>query len=493
MSTAPGPEPQDAPQDILDTPHAAQAVVRGGFWRMASFFSSNALAVLSATVIVRYLGVVDLGRYTTVVALTTLISGLFEAGLGTLGIREASILHGAERDRFLRNLLGLRLVVATVGALISVAAAAALGYPSLIVLGTAVASCGVFAYTLQTHYATMLQVDLRLAQFSLLDFVRQVAFTVFAILFVVLNLGLVAMLAVPLPSHLVVLALTLYFAAGAMPFGVSFAFGEWRDLLSKSVPIAMTTGVGVVYAYVAVLLLSLVTNDVQTGTFSASFRIFGVVAGVPGLLVASVLPIISRAARDDRERLNAAIQRTFEVSVTVGSGLALLTVVGAPVAIAIIGGAAFDQSVPVLQIQAIALICTAAIAALAFGLLGIGAFRSVLICNLLGVASIVLLTLALAGPLGAQGGALASVGGELVLSACFVYAAHRSGVALRWRIPTLSVLAALPLAVAALLVDLPPLAEVFVAGALFVAALFALRIFPKELLRSFRRTGDASR
>lgn len=486
MSTAPGSDARDLPQDILDTPHATQAVVRGGVWRVLAFLVSNGLAVLSAAVIVRYLGVVDLGRYTTVVALTTLIGGLFEAGLGNLGVREAAVLHGAARDSFLKRLLGLRLIVATLALFASVAAAAILGYSSLIVVGTAVASVGGFAYTLQSHYATVLQLDLELGRFSFLDFVRQVAFTAFAILFVVLNLGIVALLAVPAPAHLVVLAVTLWFVRGRIPLGFTFDLHGWRPLLEKSLPVAMTVGVGVVYSYLTILLLSQLGTEQETGIFSASFRVYGVVAAVPGLLVGSLLPILSRANRDDVERLRGGLQRTFEVSVLIGAGLGLLTVVGAPVAIAVVAGPAFDASVPVLQIQGVAVLMTSAVVVGGFALLGMGAYRASLWCNVVGLAVVAAVTAALVGPLGAEGAAVANVVGDFALAAAFLFAVRRRGVSVRWRIPVLAVTIAAALTAAALVVGLPPLVEALAAAALFAGMAWAVGIVPQEVIDSLR-------
>jgi len=486
MSTAPGSDARDLPQDILDTPHATQAVVRGGLWRVLAFLVSNGLAVFSAVVIVRYLGVVDLGRYTAVVALTTLVGGLFEAGLGNLGVREAATLHGSQRDRFLRKLLGLRLLVAALAMVISVGVVALLGYTSQIVIGTAVASAGGFAYTLQTHYATALQLDLELGRFSFLDFLRQVAFTAFAVLFVVLNLGIVALLAVPAPAHLVVLAATLFFVHGKMPLGFSADPRGWRPLLEKSLPVAMTVGVGVVYSYLTILLLARIGTPEETGIFSASFRIYGVVAAVPGLLVSSLLPIFSRAHRDDAARLRGGLQRTFEVSVLIGAGLGLLTVVGAPVAIAVVAGPDFDGSVPVLQIQGAAVLMTSAAVVGGFALLGMGAYRASLWCNLAGLAVVAAFTAALVGPLGAEGAALANVVGDFALACGYLYVVWRRGIVMRWRVPLASVAIAAVLAAVALALHLPPIVEAIAAGALFVGMAWVVGIVPKEVIDSLR-------
>src|SRR5579859_3165142 len=121
-------ELQSVSSDILDSPEAGRAVVRGGIWRLGSYTGANVLAVVMAAILVRYLGVRGIGRYVTVISLTTLVSGVFEAGLGNLGVREAAVLQGAEREAFLRSLLGLRVLVALAGMFVATALALALGY-----------------------------------------------------------------------------------------------------------------------------------------------------------------------------------------------------------------------------------------------------------------------------------------------------------------------------------------------------------------------------
>ena len=59
--------------------------------------------------------------------------------------------------------------------------------------------------------------------------------------------------------------------------------------------------------------MSLVSTAVETGYFSASFRIVEVLIAVPAMLVTAAFPILARAARDDAARLRYALQKLFEV------------------------------------------------------------------------------------------------------------------------------------------------------------------------------------
>lgn len=476
-----GPEPHDEPQDILDSPHATQAVVRGGVWRISSYLAANALAVLSAAVVVRYLGVQNLARYTIVVSLMTVITGVFEAGLTNLGVRESTVRERADRQQFLRDLLGLRLTVAVAGVGVGVVVATAAGYPGVMVTGTVVAGLGVVAYTLQSHYATALQTELRLGWYSALEFVRQLGFTSFAVLVAGLDLGLLALLAVPVPAQLIVLVVTVGLVGSVVPRGVSFSAARWRALLGQSVPVVAATAVSVVYSYVAILIMSVVSTEHQTGLFSAGFRIVTVLLAIPGLVVSAVLPVLARAARDDRARLEIGMQRTFEVSLVLGAGLALLTVIGAPIAIAVVAGPAFQDSVSVLQILGAALLPTSVVAFGGFGLISLGAYKQILVCSVIGLIVTVGLTIGLSSPLGADGAAIANLAGECTIAVLYIIALARNGVATNYRPAALSVLAAIPGIVLAVIMPWPAIVEVLCAAVLFGGSAIALGIVPPEL------------
>ena len=132
-------------------------------------------------------------------------------------------------------------------------------------------------------------------------------------------------------------------------------------------------------------------------------------------------------------------------------------------AIAIVAGPDFAGSVPVLQIQGAAILMTSAAVVGGFALLGMGAYRASLWCNLLGLVVVATVTAALVGPLGAEGAAVANVVGDLALVAAYLFAVSRRGVVMRWRIPAAAVVIAALLAAVALALHLPPIVEAIAA------------------------------
>src|SRR5256885_13486286 len=147
-------------REVLDTPEAGVVALRGSVLRAGGYVLGLLLGLVSAPLTFRYLGVVDFGRYLTVISVVGLVNGITEGGLNTLSVREYARTSGAEREAAMRALFGIRLALTGFGALGAVAFALAAGYDRDMVIGAiGVAVAMVFAGT-QNFLQVGLQGDL---------------------------------------------------------------------------------------------------------------------------------------------------------------------------------------------------------------------------------------------------------------------------------------------------------------------------------------------
>ncbi len=239
--------------------------------------------------------------------------------------------------------------------------------------------------------------------------------------------GLLAFLAAPIPVILLVLAVTAVLVRGIVPLVPAFHRKEWIAILRLAAVYSAATAIGTVYVYAAVIATSLVASEQESGYFAASFRIFLILLAVPSLLIATAFPVLARAARDDRERLSYALQRLFDIAVIVGCWLALITVLGAPLAIEILAGDNFEASVPVLRIYGLA--TAFACVALTFGyvLVSIHRHAVLLVAAIAALTISIGLTVALVPVVGAEGGAVATLVVEAVIAVFYAWALFARG------------------------------------------------------------------
>jgi O-antigen/teichoic acid export membrane protein len=469
------------PIDALDSSSAGGLVIRGSVFRGASYAAGVSLSVLSAALMIRHLGVTDWGRYVTVSSLIAVATGLSEAGTSNVGIREYATLDGGVRNRLLRNLLGIRLVLTLFGVAAATVFAAAAGYPAVVVLGTLLAGVGLVLAVAQQVASIPLIGTLRFGWVSLLDFVRQAAVVAGVVALVAAGAGLLPFFAVPIPVGVLVLALTIALLRKVAPVVPLFERAEWRRILKLTVVYAVASAVGTIYVSVTVIVTSLVGTAQETGYYGASFRIFTVVGLIPLLLVGAAFPVLARAARDDRDRLHYALGRVWEMALILGVWIGLMLAAAAPFAIRVVAGKGFEPAVPVLRIQAGAIVGGFLAVSLAYVLLSVHRHAALLVANSIALGGSLLLTFLLVPSYGAKGAAVATVVGEFGLAAAYLVGVVRAGLRVPWRgLPAIALGVAAVSAIG-VLTGLDGLPLALVAAVLYPAVLLALRAVPPEV------------
>jgi O-antigen/teichoic acid export membrane protein len=478
-----GPEAID-PVDALDTPTAGGRVIRGSVVRAGSYLTGVLLSVLAASLMIRHLGLTSWGRYVTVSSLLAIVTGLSEAGMSNLGVREYATLSGPQRKRLLENLLGIRLTLTVLGIATAAVFAAVASYPSVIALGTLLAGGGLLVMVVQQTAGIPLIGTLRFGWAGVLELMRQAATVLAVVLLVVAGAGLLPFLAVSIPVGIGLLIATLVLVGRDAPFIPRFGRAEWRKITSTTFAYVAASAVGTIYVSLTVIVTSLVGTAKETGYYGASFRIFTVLGNVPLLIVGAAFPVLARAARDDRRRLEYASARVWEMSLIVGTGIALTLAAGARFAIDVVAGPGFGPAVPVLQIQAAAILGSFLAVALAYVLLSLHRHTALLVSNCLGLVLSLVLTLTLVPSLGAKGAAIATVAGEFALAVAYFAALRRAALRLPLRI-ILPVGAAAGIAATLVFASLSSLVLAAAVGTVYVVLLFAFRAVPPEVLEAF--------
>jgi O-antigen/teichoic acid export membrane protein len=423
-----------------------------------------------------------------VLSLVAIAIGMSDAGLTGLGVREYAARDGSDRDGYMRNLLGMRLVFTGFGALAATVFAAGAGYGAAMVAGTALAGAAYLLLMIQSSLSIPLQVRLRLGWIATLQFLAQFLAAIIVAALVLAGAGFVAFLAAPIPVMLALLAITVVLVRGQIPFRPRFSAGEWRSMLADVLVFAVILALGVVYYRVITIFLSLFSTEQQTGYYGAAFRIVETLSAVPSLLAGSAFPLLSRAARDDRKRLGYALDRLTRGMMLVGIWVAISVVLGAPIAIEIVAGDTFMPSIEILQYLGVALAATFVLSAWSLGLLAAREHKAMMIANgvAAGVALVAGATLVTLD--GARGGAIALLASEFTLAIGYgiAIARHSELVPL-----DISLVARVAIAAAAALVlpwalDLPALADVSLGTAVYWIVLVALRAIPEEITMAFR-------
>ena len=116
---APGDDATDGADghdgDVLDSSAAGPLALRGSVMRVGGYGGGMLLALISAPLLVRHLHQVGYGRYVTALSIATIAVNLTEGGVSTIAVRDYASRRRAERNSALANLLGIRLLLSTLG------------------------------------------------------------------------------------------------------------------------------------------------------------------------------------------------------------------------------------------------------------------------------------------------------------------------------------------------------------------------------------------
>lgn len=478
-----------AEPDLLDSEEAGPKAIRGGAIRIVGYGAQVLAGVGSSALLFRHLGVVDTGRYATVLALVAIVSGATEIGLTTIGIRELAVRDEDGRRRLMQNLLGLRLALSTLGIAAVAAFAWAAQYGTTLVAGTLLAGIGVVAISVQSTLAISLMAGLRLGWVTMLELVRQALFATGIVALVLAGAGLVPLLAMQAPPAIVALLLTAWLVRRDVPLVPAFHPHEWRPILREVLPFAAASIVAAVHFRAALIVLGLVSTEAETGYFGAAFRVTEVLLLVPNLLVGAAFPIFARAARDDHERLAHGVDRVFSAAMAVGGAMMVALVLGAPFVIDVIAGPGFGPATDVLRIQSAALMVGFASTTLFYVALSLRLHTVILATACVALVVNVVLALVLSAGLGAVGAAFATLAAEiagLVLVAVVLRRTHPEVTPGFRDVPRVLVALAAALAVA-LVPGLPSLVAALLGSAVYVVLLLSLGVVPRELLDALLR------
>jgi O-antigen/teichoic acid export membrane protein len=468
---------------VLDSEEAGGVAIRGSALRLIGYGITVGLSVVSVAALTRHLGAADYGRYSVVLSVIAIAAGLAEAGMVNVGIREYATRHGAERDAMLANLQGIRIVLGVVGVLLGVLFGLIAGYDSTMLAGVALTGAGVVLAAFQATLGIPLSAGLRWKAVTALDVLRQAAHVTLILVLIGAGADLLPFFALTIPVGIVVLLATVPLVRRSAPVLPRFERRWWNPLLKLVAPYAAATAVASVYVYVAAVLMELVATPDEVGWFAAAFRVFVVLGGIPLLVVGAVFPILARAARDDRRRHAYATERLVTTAIVAGAWMALMTALLSQLAIDLVAGSDFQPSVDVLRIQSIAVMASFLLIASTHVLISVARYRDLLVLSAAALVVSAVLTLVFAPGLGAQGGAIANVGGESLAALLGLFFLVRAEVGMHIPYVTFAKAAVGVAAGGALvMLGLPDVVTAVLATIVMGAVLLALRAIPDELL-----------
>jgi O-antigen/teichoic acid export membrane protein len=469
--------------DVLSSAGAGRKVIHGSALRLGANLASLVFALVTATLLLRHLGVDESGRYVTVMSLVGIALAIVDTGLNVSASKDLTMCPREERRELLANVVGQRIVVAAIAWCCLVAFALLAGYPDEMVYGTALAGAGIMLVAIGNSVLVPLSVDLKNAGIAMVELLRSFVVMVGVALLVVAGAKLDAFLAIQILVGLIVLAVVPLLVGRAGLVRPRWDRAAQRGLLRTALPISAALVLGQIYFRLVIVLMSLISSPRQIGYFGGSLRAMEALVALPILVAAVALPVMTSAAKaGNMKRLRYAIEGLSEGAVIAGMLIILVTIRAADPVMRAIGGEEFEPAGNVLRIQVVALLFIALYQIWTVALVALGRQRQLILTNALGLLAVAAFAAILVPPLGAKGGAIASVAADIVLAGLIYWRLHlatgrvtvRAGFLVRVAIAALA-------SGAALLLPIGDIPAAVVAAVVFLGVGLAVGMVPKEL------------
>ena len=323
----------------------------------------NTVVVLAAKVVARLIALVTViamlnyllapryGTFTTLVNYTAIVSVVLDLGFNVLYVREGAR-HRTEIQRYLRNVMSIRLLMAVVSLVILAALLSLAGLGDLI--------APAFALMVLTSYASLLRNTLYALQRLGYEAVAVVLESLVLITLVVAgiktNQGLTyfvwayaAQYAFSCVYFAVVLAVTRI-----ATIGWSFEPGLLRTWLWQGLPFALTFVLTILYFRIDQPIVYALRPHAETGFYAAAYKPFEALLFIPMTLLSVVFPVLSIYHRERRQDLLEAVSRFFRALLLIGWPMTVgIFVLAHPLTNAL---HLYDKSEPALRILALALV-----------------------------------------------------------------------------------------------------------------------------------------
>jgi len=375
---------------------------------------SAALLLVLFIVAGRTLGDVEFGKFSFALALGTIFETLMDFGLHQVTIR-AVARDRSQATALLHHTLGIKLVWTTGGLLALIATATILRSEWDVRLACYLLGGSLVLRSYMLTIRGVLQGLERFGWDSMVVVADRAILLAFGVAVLLAGGGLRGLAIAFVVARAVALALAAWMTEEHLGgVGLRFDRAIWRDLQTKALPLGFFLIVLNLYSYVDGVLLGVMRGDVETGLYTAAYRVYEGLSYAPSVIASVLTPRLSALFVSDR-----AGHRRLALT-GVGGSLALAAAVGiAAYAFALplmtrLFGEDFAPAAPPFRILCVGLGFVFVIWVLHAVAISVNRERLLLTTGIIGLMVNVAMNLYLIPHQGANGAAIATVVGEAV-------------------------------------------------------------------------------
>jgi O-antigen/teichoic acid export membrane protein len=273
------------------------------------------IALVTVIATLNHLQPAGYGTFTTLINYTAIVSVLLDLGFNVLFVREGAR-HPDEVQRYLRNVMSMRVLMAVVSFVVLAAALSVAGLGSLLVPG--------FVLMVLTSYATLLR--------NALYAVQRLGYEAIAVILESLVLLALVVFGIKTKQGVMyfVWAYAAQYAFSCVYFVVVLAVRRiarigWafepqllRTWLWQGLPFALTFVLTILYFNIDQPIVYALRSAKEAGFYGAAYKPFQALLFVPITLLSVVFPVLSVYHRERPQNFADAVNRFFRALLLIG-------------------------------------------------------------------------------------------------------------------------------------------------------------------------------
>lgn len=311
------------------------------------------IALVTVIATLKQLTPAPYGTFTTLVNYTAIVSVVLDLGFNVLYVREGAR-HPADIQRYLRNVMSLRILMAVVSFVILAGALAIAGLNTLLIPG--------FVLMVLTSYSALLRNTLYAVQRLGYEAVAVVLESIVLLALVIVGIKINAGVTYFVWAYAAQYGFScLYFAIvlawkKIATVGWRFEPALLREWFFQGLPFALTFVLTILYFKVDQPILYALRQHVEAGWYAAAYKPFEALLFIPMTLLSVVFPVLSVYFRERPQELADAVSRFFKALLVVGWPIAVgLFMLAHPLTTMFLGSD-YANSEPAIRILSLALV-----------------------------------------------------------------------------------------------------------------------------------------
>jgi O-antigen/teichoic acid export membrane protein len=315
---------------------------------------STILGLLALAFITRYLGLAGFGEYTTIITFLTFFAVIADFGLTLVTVQMISGRDGnsgAEENKILNNLFGLRLVSILLFLALAPLLISFFPYGATVKTGVTLALAAFLFPALNQILIGLFQKRLSMNRNALAEIASRVILIIGLLITKYFQLGLNGVLATTVVSAAGSFLLHYLLALKFAVIRPRFDWPIWKKIISKSWPLAITIVLNLIYLRADTLLLSLFRGANEVGLYGATYKIIDVLTTIPFMFAGLILPILTAAwSENNHPYFKKVLQRSFDFMALTAIPLVIgAQFLGRPI-MSFVAGRDFAASGEILQV-----------------------------------------------------------------------------------------------------------------------------------------------